>query len=195
MPRKPIHLQVVGKLTPRERIWAAIRRLQEFTYDDLLEPRQPIERSTIESYVRALEKAGYVKRARQHVPRFGVVRFSLVRDVGVEAPRLTKAGKPVVQGDKQLALWRAMKIVKAFTIAELHASSAGSTLYEVKSYVSHLLKAGYLVIVRHGDGEVHTAYRFVATKDTGPRAPMIQRVKHVFDPNLGKVVWPVEPRP
>ena len=145
--------------------------------------------------MRALEKAGYVKRARQHVPRFGVVQWSLVRDIGVEAPRITKDGKPVVQGDKQLALWRAMKIVKSFTIAELHASSAGSTLYEVKSYVSHLLKAGYLVVARHGDGEAHTTYRFITARDTGPRAPMIQRVKHVFDPNLGKVVWPVDVRP
>lgn len=31
----------------------------------------------------------------------------------------------------------------------------------------------------------------IAARYSGPKAPQVQRVQQVFDPNLGKVVWPV----
>ncbi len=194
MPRKPIHLQAVGNRTPRERIWDAIRVLRVFDYSSIEDrcPRMP-ER-TIEGYVRSLEKAGYVRRVTAH-GRHSRARFELARDVGVEAPRLSKEGKPVDQGAKRLALWRAMKILKHFNATELQAA-AGATvaLADAKSYVHYLAKAGYLALVRKGDPHRHAQYRFIPARDSGPRAPMVQRVKHVYDPNLGAVVWRPEVR-
>jgi hypothetical protein len=195
MPRKPIHLQAVGNRTPRERVWDAIRALKRFTYSSIEDrcPRFPDR--TIECYVRALEKAGYVKRVTAH-GRHSHAEFALVRDVGVEAPRLTKEGLPVDQGAKRLALWRAMKILKMFNVAELAAAAGREVLIaDVKSYVHYLGKAGYLALVRKGDPHRLAQYRFIPARDSGPRAPMVQRVKHVYDPNLGAVVWRPEVRP
>jgi hypothetical protein len=36
---------------------------------------------------------------------------------------------------------------------------------------------------------VLTRYRFLAARYSGPKPPMIQRIKAVYDPNRSEVVW------
>ena len=53
---------------------------------------------------------------------------------------------------------------------------------EAAEYCRYLHLAGYLT--RRGG-----AYQMHATAFTGPRAPMIQRTRRVWDPNRNEVRW------
>ena len=189
MARKPIHLQAFGKLQPRDRIWAAIRVMGRFRRDELCR-RGKVEEGTLDTYLRGLVAAGYVRRVREGLHAGS---YYVNHDVGVIAPRVTRDGKPVTQGDRREAMWRTMKIVKNFTATELamKASVEGKVVdvADAKCYVGFLAKAGYLIAIAAGKPGSQARWRFVDAKNAGPRAPQIQRVKHVYDPNLGVVVW------
>ncbi len=198
MARKP-----VDKLRPderREAVWAAIRELQEFTVHELwLHTR--LAKDSIRDYVLALERGGYLARAgkRTQPGSRPVQIFALVRDCGIEAPRLRKDGSEVTAGRGREQMWHTMRILGEFSARDLavHAATEEHPVAEeeAKSYSHYLHKAGYLALVRPGKpGSPHSPgqlarYRFIARKHTGPRPPQIQRVKQVYDPNLGQVVW------
>lgn len=205
MARKPIHLQAAGKLTPRDRIWAAVRALKRFTFADIgdyvvkhapAEARvRRIDEATIKTYVESLVNGGFVGRIvlTPKRERYQQALFNLVHDCGVHAPRLTKSGEPVTQGAGRLAMWRVMRRLRRFTRAELaaKASTEGNqvAVEDARTYVHYLVKAGYLAIVTLGRPNHPEVYAFIASRDSGPLAPQIQRVRHVYDPNLGVVVW------
>lgn len=197
MARKPAHLQALGKLTPRDRIWAAIRTAKRFTIYGLARLVHIHDR-TVETYVIALARAGYV--ALSGVKEGVIVRgdasahhveFELRNDIGIDAPRLDSTGREVTQGHGTLALWRAMRIHKQFDFRELAAFASTDTLRVAPNtsaaYCQFLARAGYLQIVRPSKPGRPARYRLA--KYTGPKAPMIQRVRHLYDPNLGQVVW------
>ncbi len=203
MARKPIHLQAAGKLAPRDRIWAAIRALNSaapgmlFSLLDISRTciarapegieRKRIDEKTIESYVICLV-AGRHLEAEKPEGRFQEVRYRLVRDVGVHAPRLDKHGNAVEQGAENAALWTGMRRLKRFDYRDLMVAAARPVAQQTaKRYCQMLRRAGYLVVDVASKPGTPERYRFV--RDTGPKAPMIQRVKHVYDPNLGQVVW------
>lgn len=195
MARKPAD-QVANAARPegREVIWAAIRRLKVFCLLDL-EHETRIRISTIKTYVTGLAAAGHVRRIpdpREGVdPRFQRAYWSVSDDAEREAPRVRRDGSPVVQGRVREHLWRTMKILGMFTYRELivHASTedCAVSLEDARSYCRMLCAAGYIERVARGRWRDNSRYRFV--RDTGPRPPQVQRVKQVFDPNLGKVVW------
>ena len=192
MARKPAHLQAQGKLTPRERIWAAIRGPLKkcFASPELIahlrREGQRVDETTVRAYLDGLCAA---------TPPFLVLRpdgiYVLQRDTGVDAPRVTSEGREVTQGRGTLALWRAMRIHKQFDYRELAAFASTDTLRvapnTTRTYCQFLARADYLQIVRPSKPGTPARYRLA--KYTGPKAPMIQRVKHLYDPNLGEVVW------
>ena len=185
----------VGAHGSREALWAAMRRLGRFTVRQVTDETR-LGLDTARDYVRGLELAGYLKRAGiaegtgQGVARRAVV-YELVRDVGVEAPRVRKDGTEVTQGRGREQMWRTMKVLGEFSARDLaiHASTEehSVSLKEAKHYIRYLVKAGYLAVVRTTG--LAWRYRLLPSKNTGPRAPMIQRVRQVFDPNLGRVIW------
>ncbi len=185
----------IGPHTSREALWAAMRRLGRFTVRQVTDETR-LGLDTARDYVRGLELAGYLKRAGiaegtgQGVARRAVV-YELVRDVGVEAPRVRKDGTEVTQGRGREQMWRTMKVLGEFSARDLaiHASTEehSVSLKEAKHYIRYLVKAGYLAVVRTTG--LAWRYRLLPSKNTGPRAPMIQRVRQVFDPNLGRVIW------
>lgn len=189
--RKPADL-VVDEKHPqgRDAVWAAIRKLRTFSKLDLeAETRAPL--GTLQTYLRGLTLAGYLSRSDS--ARLTPATWTLVRDVGVEAPRVTRDGKTVTQGDASQRMWQTMRIVKQFTLAELVAVAQVDYL-AARSYVRLLLRARYLrstieAVPRRGR---QAQYRLVPALDTGPRAPMIQRIRQVWDPNLQRVMWPQE---
>ncbi|BAE49252.1 hypothetical protein [Paramagnetospirillum magneticum] len=207
--RKPVHLVAAGgKPQGRQGIWEAIRAAREsFTLPGLVAATD-IHRDTVRSYLRGLEAAGYIVALDR--PNFadGATKvYQLVRDVGVEAPRVTRDGKPVTQGAAQEQMWRTMKMIRGdFSWRDLAiaAATAETPVAEeaAKDYCANLAKAGYLAVVTVGKGVVGagkaggvpTRYRFNRAKNTGPKPPMVQRVNSVFDPNLRRVVWIEEVR-
>jgi len=205
--RQPVSIkQRHGHVTHRDAIWAAIRALREFSVSEI-EDKTRVSHSTIKTYIIGLTKAGYLERTEHHRRarvgnRFVANRWKLVNDVGVDSPRITREGKHITQGLARENMWRAMKIMRDFSTRDLVSQASTDSVKikpsDAKDYVKYLHKAGYLIVTvpakpgnKPGTG-TQARYRMLASRYTGPRPPMIQRTKQVFDPNTGKVVWPLQ---
>jgi len=207
--RKPITMQHRhGFLTHRDAIWAAIRALKKFTYLDIEQKvnvrtdvkQDLVSTDTIRTYVKRLTLGKYLELIKGEKSdtdihsRYIRKRWHLINDIGIDAPRLDKEGNESKQGEVRKQLWNAMKILKEFNWHDLVATAAtGSTIIkelDVKDYIKHLKKAGYIRLVKPGNKVEPSRFRFIPARNTGPLPPMVQRVKQVFDPNLGEVVWP-----
>ncbi len=186
MARRPI--DAVDALNSRQGMWNIIRKLGEFTLTDIYD-RTVLNRTSIGNYVRGLAKAGYVEEVsgEMKTSRTGgspTKRWKLIKDVGLDAPRVRKDGAPVVQGQGNINMWQAMKILKVFSALELAVNSRTESCFvkesTAASYCKYLCNAGYLK--KEG-----SRYRFI--KNTGANPPMIQRTKVVWDANMNKVMW------
>lgn len=193
--RKPIELEFRGMRTPRERMWAVISGFaagELFTRSSVRAVCRPtVGIEATGDYLDALEKAGYLERGPDIEPMRGCIgrarQYRRVKD-SFEAPRLDEAGGAVVQGSGQLAMWRAMKVLKAFDYRQIADAASVPPAFLVtagtaKSYVAALARAGYLRTIRPskpGTPAVHTL-----AKNTGPHAPSITRRKCLFDRNTG----------
>lgn len=185
MARKPIHLG--NALNGRQTVWEAIRRFsagqQLFTAREVRDETL-LGMDTVRDYLAGLEAAGYI--GKESDGSGGPARWRLVRDVGVEAPRVRRNGTPVTQGQGRENMWQAMHILRRFTARELAVAARTKDCMVQEStaadYARHLHKAGYL---SHREG----VYHMLPTAFTGPLAPMIQRTKRVWDPNLRQVRW------
>lgn len=195
MARKPIELERAGMLTPRERVWQAVRKLRRFTQLQLQDATKPVVRfHTCETYLTCLVAGGYVRptapQRRGTKQHYEEQTYELVKDT-LDAPRLTRDGKPVTQGLGTLAMWRAMHILKTFDWQDVqHAASLPSATVSgatAKSYVNALAAAGYFTTVQEAKPGTPARYRLV--KRTGAHAPAITRRKTVFDRNKGEFTW------
>ncbi|WP_051298712.1 hypothetical protein [Marinobacterium litorale] len=215
--RKPVSLVAAsaqGKLTGREAIWSQIREQREFTRESLwlaLDHDQGDNRKAIDSYLTCLKNGGYIDITRERWINQddndqrqggGGTReyvYTLIRDCGVEAPRLRKDGSEVTQGRNRENMWRAMRIIGEFNFHELAMAASTEEVpikpTDAKNYIHYLHKAKYLVKTRpatRGRRAVAARYRLVPARYTGPKPPQIQRVRQVFDPNTNTVVWSAE---
>lgn len=180
-----VNLVQHGVATDRERLWAAMRELRVFDTRDLaLKSKVARHKGKIKDYADALTRAGILLKTPARVCG-DFARYELVRDLGVDAPRVRKDGT-AVPDDGQTRMWRAMKILRTFSARDLvvHAALPGFPVADstAATYCRWLESGGYLV---RQPGEV-PRWRFV--RDTGARAPQILRVKQLFDPNTGEVM-------
>lgn len=205
MARKPARLERAGALTPRDRMWSAIRTISVRPFSPvevqfLANLRAPADAQahldSVITYLQGLAKAQppYLELHADDGLRSELRQYRLVRDVGVEAPRVNAEGKPVTAGAANEQLWAAMKALREFDTAELaQCASQGEVRVSeetAKTYVRFLERAGYLAVVSAGlPGNYKARYRFNRAKNTGPRAPLICRDKSVMDANTGETVW------
>lgn len=198
MARRAAKFERAGALTPRDRMWAAMRALKpDFSAVEVACVAGDVSVDAVLTFQKCLVAGGYLEVGER---RFGreVVRHRLIRDTGVATPRLTIKGTPVTQGIGRQRMWQSMRILREFDyrdLAELVSddSHAVSPL-EAQTYVKHLCRAGYLVACApavRGRNACPARYRFVNALNTGPRAPLITRNKEVMDTNTGQIVWPV----
>lgn len=203
MARKAVHLQPAGSLTPRDRIWTEIRRQKEFSFESI-EDKTCVCEDTIRSYVGCLVNAGILECVVEggnqggRTARYTQSRWRLVQDSGVSTPRFRPDGKPVTQGSAQQNMWRSLRMLDGnFTWKDLvliaSTEEAPIAASSAKTYLKFLTLAGYVRTTAPGSKKGLARHRFIASKYTGPKAPMVQRIKHVWDPNLGKVVWSPKP--
>lgn len=183
MPRKPVS-ELAGGQSPRQRIWANIRKCTgDFTWKDVTP--SDVSKRTALPYLQGLLAAGYIRG----IPTVPELSFYLLRDNGIEAPRVRKDGSEVTQGSGNEAIWGAISVLDTFdshTLSDL----SGAAFSTVKHYCKFLEHAGYLTVVTKGKGgSAASTYRTVKSRISGPRAPMITRLKVVYDPNLHQVVW------
>lgn len=173
-PRKPV-LARAGHLDRRDQIWAAIRRLRAFTWLDLSDATG-LERAEFRDFLQALRQAGILDVSDARRGRRAI--WTLLRDTGVETPRLRPDGTPLPPSGQQ-RLWAAIRSLQTFDIEGL-ALSAGTAASTAKRYATALASAGYLVSLGS------RRYRLLPSRVTGPRAPAIRRPKRIYDPNLGR---------
>jgi hypothetical protein len=184
MSRQQAHLS--GGVTGRDLVWAALLRLRETDYGTLSrESDQNI--GLVEGYLKALTKAGIVEVVDERAGPLGRPRrvYRLCRDLGLEAPRVRKDGTILPAPGRQ-RMWRAMGILKEFSVRDLAAVAslpeAPVSPAEAVYYCRWLAKGGYLRQTTPG------RYLAVPAMRYGPRAPMIQRVRRLLDPNTGEIV-------
>lgn len=190
--------RIAGAATPnRQKIWETIRALHAdgqpiSTRDVWASMPDTMPRTRVYDYIRSLAAGGYLQCQPSERQRGGSTEYVLVRDVGIEAPRVRRDGTtPPTPGREQL--WRTLKIVGEFTAAELaDAASTPQTPIErttAEEYCRFLKGGGYLQVARAGAPGVAERYRLIPSRWTGPQAPMIQRTKRLFDPNTGNIVF------
>ncbi|HEY5209609.1 MAG TPA: hypothetical protein VIJ42_09220 [Stellaceae bacterium] len=190
----PDHIVAKLRLTRGyEFFWQVIRDLDRrgpWTASDV-EARSSADHSTVHEYVRRLAKGGFVeaqgKRPGSH-PGYAAPLYRLVRD-GREAPRLRSDGT-VLPEPGQETIWRAAKMLKSFTLVELHTSCGGASnavsYAAVRRYARHLADAGIFSELRRG-GRPQQA-KYLVARNLGGKAPQILRAHIVFDPNSNQVI-------
>lgn len=188
--RKPVHVEMRGGKSLRQRIWEAIRAQRGGFTCHSLHLAAGVQYQTTFMFLAALRKAGYVGYLDDYDPETNARHMALLKDNGVEAPSLKADGSPSSQGLRREAMWRTLRILGETSIAEVAqlASAAVPTTNEsAKNYLKWLARAGYLK-VSNGHGR-SLRYRLIPSRYSGPRAPVITRDKQVYDANLDKVVW------
>ncbi|MDR2172656.1 MAG: hypothetical protein LBE32_00350 [Burkholderiales bacterium] len=194
--RKPVHLERTGGKSPRQRIWEALKRKRESVSIIAIAADADIDRGTVRNYVKALALGGFIELVESH-KRPDYSAYRLIRDVGVDAPRLRPDGTTSTFGDHQAAMWRTMRILRCdFTATELAGAASTDdcnvSIDSARLYARHLCAAGYLQKV---GVRAEACFALKPSRDTGPRAPIVGRTRIVYDPNLGKIVWHEEVEP
>ena len=175
--------------TDREKIWAAIRELKQFTRRELAMKAILPQKGAICGYLLGLEKAGFI-RALSEKKRKVATRYELARDIGVEAPRVSLSGELLPPSGRS-RMWKTMRILGTFTARELASASelegAPIAVSTAAHYCSWLARGGYL---RGYTGVAIELKRwtFIPAMDTGPKAPQILKVRKLYDPNRDKIV-------
>jgi len=194
MSRQAAH--VPPGLTGRDLIWDAMRENRTFTVDDLAKQTR-LKRGSVDDYVQALVKAGIVaKTGSKPTPlgnagAFPRAEYTVVPvAMGIEAPRVRKNGTLIPPTGRQ-RMWRIMPILKDFSIRDLASTAslpeAPVSPHEAQYYVDWLARAGYLRSSGAGRWTIVPAMR------RGPRAPQIQRIRRLLDPNTGEIMCETEP--
>lgn len=192
--RKPVHLEQRGGKSNRQRVWESIRSKRTGFTSYSLSKAAGVHIETVRTYLQSLRKGGYVGLLDIRDKLTGERTMELLKDNGSAAPALKRDGTPCQQGLGTETMWRTLRIVGETTPAELarYASAqVPTTVATAASYLKWLVKADYVQVMRR-PGQP-TRYRLIQAKYTGPRPPMIQRTRQVYDPNLAKVVWSEEP--
>lgn len=193
--RKPVHLEMRGTKDNRQLIWEAVRaERRPFTVQQIAWVVE-LDLETTRYCLKGLQRAGYIEPTGEKATRGKEQLLHLVKDCGVEAPAVTRMGKPSTVGLGTEAMWRSLRILGEVSSDELAAQasvSAPTTQKTADGYLLWLHRAGYVIEVAPattGPKGRKARYRLVPGRYTGPRAPMIQRIGQLYDPNLGEVVY------
>lgn len=185
MSRRSVEITAWAPKHDRQAVWEVIRTLKDFTAPDIraeLPGAAPLDR--IREYCGCLVAGGYLTKTGP--------RYRLVKDLGAEAPRLRRDGTEVTQGQQRERIWRAMRVLKRFTVAELMLASADGdktpAQAELVDYCRWLSRAGILIHRPNTLGML-TEYLLLPSKVPGPLPPQILRRKALWDPNHKRILY------
>jgi len=180
--RQPADQVVAG----RQEMWLAMKaNPSEITVRALVEATG-LNRSSVLRYLKALTAAGHLKTRAVENGMPGI--WELIRDTGHHAPRVRPDGSKVTQGEVYEQLWRGMFMLKSFSARDL-IEHASIEIHEAtaRDYLKRLLAAGYLRVERKADPHRALLATYRLIRHRGPKAPQIQRVQQVYDPNSREV--------
>jgi hypothetical protein len=167
-------------------IWATAMRLGTFSYASLAaEAHTTIERAT--KLVKDWRQADAVVPAGQGDRGRLLFRLQTADMPVPKAPRTPPVGTP--QGN----MWRAMQMLASFSptdvAAHSHVPEAGVAVSheDATAYCQALCRADYLRVVRKAiPGKREAIYRLI--RNTGPRPPVMRRIRALIDQNEGRIV-------
>lgn len=181
----------------RVKIWAAIRYLKRFSLEDL-QLTTECEYQNCHKYCQSLYRVGILSLdvKKGEVGQSYLFRLD-PRFAGVEAPIPQKNGQVFNPNNSQVLdairsnpknsrerAWEAMRELIQFTQPDL-AKAAKCTKDNLCKYLRALLTEGYLEVVKPGlstPTRVAAIYKLV--RNTGAKAPIVQRDGTIIDPNL-----------
>lgn len=189
-----------GKLTVREFIWSKVREHQTFAIQDILlnaPKHHKLDGNKVRYYLNGWESAGNlssIMTEKQHGV-FGHKTYTLIKDTGIEPPRVDPKGKKITTGLGREQMWRTMRMTGQFTYQQLaNLSSTDEVLVseiDAKKFVESLHQAGYLRLVKKGHKEFGLAlYQFKPAAWTGNKPPSIRKMNVVFDQNRHEIMYP-----
>lgn len=176
--RRPVDQPGAG----RQELWLAIKRVPENVTLSAIVDLTGVNRTTVLRYLKGLTAAGYLEF--RPGPAGKANAWALVKDIGHHAPRVRADGSAVTQGSITTQLWRAMTMLKEFSYVDLvHHASIEIPEATAKDYCKRLLAAGYLRVLVKADPSSARIARYRLVRASGPKAPQVQRIRQVFDPN------------
>jgi hypothetical protein len=155
----------------------------------------------VQRAMEALRRRKYVERLHPDCYRATAAGRAAWRE-GVRitvGPKGPLTGRRVTaQGKLRPRLWRAIRILKKFTVGDLISIAASEAEHcepaklnaSALRYLSCLRRAGYIVVLREREpGSAPTSngfkrYLLLPDRNTGPLAPQIGKGGTVYDPNL-----------
>ncbi len=160
--------------------WTRVSELGEFCAATLTEFGVPLE--TARGYIARWERDRMIALLRQGGD--GTLIYAPLQRVA--SPDGAKPFAITPENN----MWTAMRGLREFTAADLaaYASNGGIDVSEAtaKTYLTHLLDAGYLKVLRRAiPGRRPAQYRLL--RNTGPFGPCVKRVKVLADPNTEAV--------
>ena len=168
----------------RQAMWLALKKTPDMILVTGLVKATKLNRSTVTRYLKALTEAGHLEYCA--APNGHPASWKLIRDTGHHAPRVRADGSKVTQGDVVHQLWTAMCALKDFDFRDLvQNSSVEIPESTAKDYCKRLLSAGYLKVLSKADPALARIARYRIIRLSGPRAPQVQRIRQVYDPNTG----------
>lgn len=185
---------VVSGKAVRQFIWEAIRIMREsFSVHDIVR-RSGQMPSDIKAYLKALTLASVVEVIEADGRKCMVYR--LVRDEGVDHPRLNAKGERTTEHLAIENVWRTLRIMGGeMTVADVMAAAnvgkVSISKTKAAAYLKALTEAGYLVRIKGATSRKPDTYQLKPSRYTGPCPPVVNEMEslQVFDPNLGRVVY------
>jgi hypothetical protein len=181
--------------------WSVIRDLgkdnAEFTLAEISSRSHDRFNKCIRDFICRLKKAGYLEVTRTFTEtksRGLPIEYSVYRLLKrpTKTPIVNRDGSVGQQGEKNANMWTAMRCLSQFTKHDLAISAATDELpisvSSAATYIHHLMKAGYLLILRDAKPRHPAIWRLKPSMNTGPEAPRILRTKLVYDVNKGLVM-------
>jgi DNA-binding MarR family transcriptional regulator len=175
---------------------AAARMPQSEVAGADLEAAAGLSPAQVSNSCRVLVKLGFLERRAPGVFRLTEAGRAAIAE-GAKIASGSKAARPRerTRGLRKQA-WAAMRMGHKFTLEslmELACDGGEADAYaNLKKYVSALLKAGYLALLRKAPGASRHSNglnRYLLVKDTGPKAPVWRaRSGEIFDPNTNEIV-------
>ncbi|NMZ13981.1 hypothetical protein HBO07_22115 [Pseudomonas proteolytica] len=189
--QKPANLTMQDGKGNQQRVWDKLRECQGRISSNLISRKTGIHYRTVKRYMISLKKEGYLEQVGMY---FGEPLYNLVKDSGVDFPKIIVGKKESYKETAKEIMWRGVRILGEFSAIDLVSLADVSTpikLSTAQRFIKHLNRAGYFDLVGKPRPGTLSRYRLRRAMNAGPKTPIVQCGGQVFDPNFGKVFYPV----